>query len=98
MLSDLKAYLLSCPNLSATYLNLGTLGEYLAISSIISIFLHLSLEPIFLIPKILDCIENRKSIPVYGKGDQVREWIWVEDRDWETPKLLQVLVIKYGKL
>jgi len=40
------------------------------------------------IPKILDCIENRKSIPVYGKGDQVREWIWVEDNVAEIWKLI----------
>ena len=24
-------------------------------------------------------ILNRKSLPVYGKGDNIRDWLWVED-------------------
>lgn len=31
------------------------------------------------IPTIIDCIKNKKEIPMYGDGKQVREWIWVED-------------------
>lgn len=31
------------------------------------------------LPKIFDSIKNNKDIPVYGDGNQVREWIWVED-------------------
>jgi dTDP-glucose 4,6-dehydratase len=31
------------------------------------------------LPKIFDSIKNNKDIPVYGDGEQVREWIWVED-------------------
>jgi dTDP-glucose 4,6-dehydratase len=31
------------------------------------------------IPTIIDCIKNKKQIPMYGNGKQVREWIWVED-------------------
>jgi len=31
------------------------------------------------IPTIIDCIKNKKEIPMYGDGNQVREWIWVED-------------------
>ena len=31
------------------------------------------------IPTIIDCIKNKKQIPMYGDGKQVREWIWVED-------------------
>ena len=32
-----------------------------------------------LIPKVIDCILNKKSIPVYGKGDNIRDWLYVED-------------------
>jgi len=31
------------------------------------------------IPKIISCIFNKKKIPVYGKGINSREWIYVED-------------------
>ena len=31
------------------------------------------------IPKIISCILNKKKIPVYGKGVNSREWIYVED-------------------
>ena len=36
-------------------------------------------HPEKLIPKILYCIENNISIPVYGNGLQVRDWIHAED-------------------
>lgn len=32
-----------------------------------------------LIPLIIHNIKNRKSLPVYGKGENVRDWLWVED-------------------
>ena len=32
-----------------------------------------------LIPKIIDNIILQKPIPIYGKGEQVREWIYAED-------------------
>lgn len=32
-----------------------------------------------LIPLTINNILNRKEIPVYGKGENVRDWLWVED-------------------
>jgi dTDP-glucose 4,6-dehydratase len=32
-----------------------------------------------LIPLAIHNIKNSKSIPVYGKGENVRDWLWVED-------------------
>jgi len=32
-----------------------------------------------LIPLAINNIKNSKSIPVYGKGENVRDWLWVED-------------------
>ena len=32
-----------------------------------------------LIPKIINNIIKKKKIPIYGKGKQIREWIFVED-------------------
>jgi dTDP-glucose 4,6-dehydratase len=32
-----------------------------------------------LIPLAIHNIRNSKSIPVYGKGENVRDWLWVED-------------------
>ncbi len=40
------------------------------------------------IPKLIDCIKNDKKFPLYGNGDQVREWIWVEDNVTEIWKLM----------
>jgi dTDP-glucose 4,6-dehydratase len=31
------------------------------------------------IPRIIHCILNDKEIPIYGKGDQIRDWIHVSD-------------------
>ena len=31
------------------------------------------------LPKILNCVENDLPIPLYGDGEHIREWIWVED-------------------
>jgi len=32
-----------------------------------------------LIPLFINNIVNNKSLPVYGKGENVRDWLWVED-------------------
>lgn len=32
-----------------------------------------------LIPLFINNIKNRKPLPVYGKGENVRDWLWVED-------------------
>jgi dTDP-glucose 4,6-dehydratase len=32
-----------------------------------------------LIPLMINNILNNKPLPVYGKGDNVRDWLWVED-------------------
>ncbi len=32
-----------------------------------------------LIPLMIHNIQNNKSLPVYGKGENVRDWLWVED-------------------
>lgn len=32
-----------------------------------------------LIPLAINNIRNRKPIPIYGKGENVRDWLWVED-------------------
>ena len=45
-----------------------------------------------LIPKVIDCCVKRKKIPVYGKGNQIRDWIYVEDH---CEAVLKSLI--YGK-
>jgi dTDP-glucose 4,6-dehydratase len=42
-----------------------------------------------LIPKIINNIIQQKPIPVYGKGKQIREWIYVEDFAKAIVKVLQ---------
>jgi dTDP-glucose 4,6-dehydratase len=32
-----------------------------------------------LIPLVINNIKNRKPLPVYGKGENVRDWLWVVD-------------------
>ncbi len=32
-----------------------------------------------LIPLFINNIKNNKALPVYGKGENVRDWLWVED-------------------
>jgi dTDP-glucose 4,6-dehydratase len=32
-----------------------------------------------LIPLAINNIKQKKSVPVYGKGENVRDWLWVED-------------------
>ena len=32
-----------------------------------------------LIPLMINNIKERKPLPVYGKGENIRDWLWVED-------------------
>ncbi len=32
-----------------------------------------------LIPLAINNIKNNKAVPVYGKGENIRDWLWVED-------------------
>lgn len=32
-----------------------------------------------IIPKTIYCLKEKKSIPIYGKGNQLRDWIYVHD-------------------
>ena len=32
-----------------------------------------------LIPLMINNIKNKKPLPIYGKGENVRDWLWVED-------------------
>ncbi|HEY9534228.1 MAG TPA: dTDP-glucose 4,6-dehydratase [Mucilaginibacter sp.] len=32
-----------------------------------------------LIPLAINNIKNKKPVPVYGKGENIRDWLWVED-------------------
>ena len=32
-----------------------------------------------LIPLIINNIKNSRPLPVYGKGENIRDWLWVED-------------------
>jgi dTDP-glucose 4,6-dehydratase len=32
-----------------------------------------------LIPLAIHNIKNNKAVPVYGKGENIRDWLWVED-------------------
>ncbi len=32
-----------------------------------------------LIPLMINNIKNNKPLPVYGKGENIRDWLWVED-------------------
>jgi dTDP-glucose 4,6-dehydratase len=32
-----------------------------------------------LIPLAIHSIKNNKAVPVYGKGENIRDWLWVED-------------------
>ena len=32
-----------------------------------------------LIPLMINNIKHQKSLPIYGKGENVRDWLWVED-------------------
>lgn len=40
------------------------------------------------IPKLLTCLDNEKTFPLYGSGDQIREWTFVED----TAKIIRDVI------
>jgi dTDP-glucose 4,6-dehydratase len=40
------------------------------------------------IPTIIKSIKNNLDIPIYGDGEQIREWIWVEDNVKEIYNLM----------
>ena len=40
------------------------------------------------IPKLLDCLNKNETFPLYGVGDQVREWTFVED----TAKIIRDII------
>jgi len=42
-----------------------------------------------LIPLAIHNIKNSKPIPVYGKGENVRDWLWVEDHAAAIDLILQ---------
>ena len=42
---------------------------------------NISVHTVKFIPTILKSLLNNQKIPVYGKGDNVREWIFVEDHN-----------------
>ena len=46
-----------------------------------------------LIPLTINCIRNRKNIPIYGKGDSVRDWIYVLDHVEAVDEIFH-----YGKI
>ncbi len=46
-----------------------------------------------LIPLTINCIRNGKNIPIYGKGDSVRDWIYVLDHVEAVD-----IIFHYGKI
>ena len=46
-----------------------------------------------LIPLTINCIRNGKNIPIYGKGDSVRDWIYVLDHVEAVDEIFH-----YGKI
>ena len=41
-----------------------------------------------MLPKIIQCVKNGETIPVYGDGEQVREWIHADDNSQAIYNLL----------
>lgn len=42
-----------------------------------------------LVPKIISCIQNKTPIPIHGNGQQIREWIHVDDHCSAIMKVLE---------
>ena len=42
-----------------------------------------------LIPRVIKCILDNKPIPIYGKGDQIRDWMYVLDNCSAMVKILR---------
>jgi dTDP-glucose 4,6-dehydratase len=53
-----------------------------------------------LIPKTIISLLNDKNVPIYGKGDQIRDWLYVEDHVDAILKLIEIpqyqLVLNIG--
>ena len=53
-----------------------------------------------LIPKTITSLLNDKNVPIYGKGDQIRDWLYVEDHIDAILKLIEIpqnqLVLNIG--
>ncbi len=45
------------------------------------------------LPKIINCVENNLPIPLYGDGEHIREWIWVEDN---VRVILRLIMSEFG--
>lgn len=45
------------------------------------------------LPKVIKCVLEDKEIPVYGDGNQMREWIWVEDN---VKMIFKLMLNDYG--
>lgn len=43
-----------------------------------------------LIPKLIDCVINGNKFPLYGQGNQKREWTYVED----TGRIIRKIILK----
>ena len=43
-----------------------------------------------LIPKTINSFLNKKNVPIFGKGDQIRDWIYVDDHINGILKLIEV--------
>lgn len=42
-----------------------------------------------LIPKVISCCLNKNNIPLYGKGENIREWIYVDEHNKALLKIMQ---------
>jgi dTDP-glucose 4,6-dehydratase len=51
-------------------------------------------HPEKLLPKVIQKIKNDEEIPVYGKGDQIRDWLFVEDFCLALDKLVWDYTLK----
>lgn len=49
------------------------------------------------IPKLLKCLDEGKNFPLYGSGDQIREWTFVEDTSHIIRKLLDSPAVKWNE-
>jgi len=45
------------------------------------------------LPKVINCVENNLPIPLYGDGEQIREWIWVENN---VKVIFDLMISEYG--
>ena len=45
-------------------------------------------HPEKMLPKIIQCVKNGDTIPVYGDGEQIREWIHADDNSLAIYNLL----------